>query len=294
MEKVLMTAVDLAFRALESAVGFVEASAINALLIAHLEAREKSSVACTKTGFLHRFETVDGKMYVCQDGGLGVHPSMVKPTIDAVTLDVLPAPASRDDDHLATDDNGEQWHVCGRCGAWFPPDKACLNHSDTGNHVHRWEWVAGSCSFQCTGCNVLCDGVPRADLDEAVRRAESAAEAYQIAARFRSQWIQDAASMRQRAVMAEMKLDELRRAAENYVEWRAADMALNAELKEKLAQWETAWDDKDDQWTVSIKAAFPTNSGSHDEYGQAMTMVGNRRSKGALVALVNWLLVRCK
>jgi len=54
-----------------------------------------------------------------------------------------------------------------------------------------------------------------------------------------------------------------------------------------------AWDDTDaDEWSEAIDAAFPTRSGSHDEYEIAMRMVGARRSKGSLVALVNWLLVR--
>jgi hypothetical protein len=48
----------------------------------------------------------------------------------------------------------------------------------------------------------------------------------------------------------------------------------------------------DDEWTERIKAAHPTRSGSHDEYGIAMRMVGHRHSKGELVALVNWLLVQ--
>ena len=52
------------------------------------------------------------------------------------------------------------------------------------------------------------------------------------------------------------------------------------------------WGDKPDEWTESIHAAHPTRSGSHDEYGVAMQMVGNRHSKAALVLLVNWLLVR--
>ena len=51
------------------------------------------------------------------------------------------------------------------------------------------------------------------------------------------------------------------------------------------------WEDTPDEWTEAIKAAFPTRSGSHDEYGLAMQMVGHRHSKGELVALVNWLLV---
>lgn len=39
-----------------------------------------------------------------------------------------------------------------------------------------------------------------------------------------------------------------------------------------------------------IQAAFPTRSGRHEEYGEAMRMVGARYSKGGLVALVHWLL----
>lgn len=54
----------------------------------------------------------------------------------------------------------------------------------------------------------------------------------------------------------------------------------------------TIWDDKPDEWTAAIDEAFPTRSGSHEAYATAMRMVGSRRSKGALVALVNWLLVR--
>jgi len=63
-----------------------------------------------------------------------------------------------------------------------------------------------------------------------------------------------------------------------------------AALREELRQTRD-WEDVDDQWTEVIKAAYPTRSGSHDEYGIAMRMVSSRRSKGQLVALVNWLLV---
>jgi hypothetical protein len=54
------------------------------------------------------------------------------------------------------------------------------------------------------------------------------------------------------------------------------------------------WEDVKDEWTDDIKQAFPTRSGSHEEYAVAMKMVGHRHSKGELVALVNWLLVRIK
>jgi hypothetical protein len=58
--------------------------------------------------------------------------------------------------------------------------------------------------------------------------------------------------------------------------------------------FEAEWMDVDDEWSAEIKKAFPTNSGSHAEYATAMEMVGNRHSKGELVALVNWLLVKCR
>jgi hypothetical protein len=52
------------------------------------------------------------------------------------------------------------------------------------------------------------------------------------------------------------------------------------------------WEDVDDEWSESIKRAHPTRSGSHDAYSVAMKMVGHRHSKGELVSLVNWLLLR--
>jgi hypothetical protein len=69
------------------------------------------------------------------------------------------------------------------------------------------------------------------------------------------------------------------------------------ELRKRLEFWEkleTEWTDVGDEWTYAIREAFPTRSESHDEYGVAMQMVGHRHSKGKLVALVNWLLVRLK
>lgn len=60
-----------------------------------------------------------------------------------------------------------------------------------------------------------------------------------------------------------------------------------------------AWaDDTDDDKPLpedaEIKAAFPTRSERHDLYGEAMRLVGARRSKGGLVALVTWLLLRAE
>ena len=72
----------------------------------------------------------------------------------------------------------------------------------------------------------------------------------------------------------------------------ARDLTIR-DLREELRQARD-WEDVRDQWSDAITAAHPTRSGSHDEYGVAMQMVGHRHSKGALVALVNWLLVRLK
>lgn len=67
-------------------------------------------------------------------------------------------------------------------------------------------------------------------------------------------------------------------------EWQRRALAAEA-----VAAWE---DDTPDEWTEQINEAHPARSNAHDEYGVAMKMVGNRRSKQALVALVTWLLVR--
>ena len=40
----------------------------------------------------------------------------------------------------------------------------------------------------------------------------------------------------------------------------------------------------------AIAVAFPTRSGRHDLYQEAMRMVGAKYSKCGLVELVNWLL----
>lgn len=65
--------------------------------------------------------------------------------------------------------------------------------------------------------------------------------------------------------------------------------ALRAE-REAVLSWPSDADQslpEDD----AIHAAFPTRSGRHDLYAEAMRLVGARISKGGLVALVNWLLV---
>lgn len=62
----------------------------------------------------------------------------------------------------------------------------------------------------------------------------------------------------------------------------------------QLSEFDSLLGDTDDEWTAAIREAFPTKSGSHDTYAIAVKMVGTRKSKGALVALVNWLLMEAK
>jgi hypothetical protein len=56
-----------------------------------------------------------------------------------------------------------------------------------------------------------------------------------------------------------------------------------------------AWNSEDDRplpEDAAIDAAFPTRSGRHDLYAEASRLVGAKYTKGALIALVNWLLHR--
>lgn len=57
---------------------------------------------------------------------------------------------------------------------------------------------------------------------------------------------------------------------------------------DELERWQYSHLPEDEE----IEAAFPTRSGRHDLYQEAMRLVGARITKGELVALVNWLLVR--
>jgi hypothetical protein len=45
---------------------------------------------------------------------------------------------------------------------------------------------------------------------------------------------------------------------------------------------------------AAIRAAHPMISGRHDLYAEAMRLVGARHSKGDLVDLVTWLLLRAE
>lgn len=63
---------------------------------------------------------------------------------------------------------------------------------------------------------------------------------------------------------------------------------------ERLFETE-AWQSQDDKPLPeddAIHEAFPTRSDRHDLYVEAMRLVGAKYTKGALVALVNWLLHR--
>jgi hypothetical protein len=68
-----------------------------------------------------------------------------------------------------------------------------------------------------------------------------------------------------------------------------ACQAINEALAEPAPE---AWGDKLDEWSAAIDASHPMKTGAHDAYTQAMKMVGSRKSKGALVGLVCWLLQR--
>ncbi len=52
-----------------------------------------------------------------------------------------------------------------------------------------------------------------------------------------------------------------------------------------------SWEDLPLPEDEAIDAAHPMRRGRHDLYAEAMRLVGAKRSKGALVALVNWLLL---
>lgn len=56
------------------------------------------------------------------------------------------------------------------------------------------------------------------------------------------------------------------------------------------------WDDKElsPEEEQAMHEAFPTRSGRHELYAEAMRLVGAKRSKGELVKLVNWLLHRAQ
>ena len=60
----------------------------------------------------------------------------------------------------------------------------------------------------------------------------------------------------------------------------------------EMPVWSEEWEDDATLPVEDLKsyAAFPTRSGRHDLYAEAMRLVGAKRTKAGLVRLVNWLL----
>lgn len=56
----------------------------------------------------------------------------------------------------------------------------------------------------------------------------------------------------------------------------------------------SAWDDLPLPEDAEIRAAHPVTSGRDDLYMEGMRLVGARRSKGGLVELVTWLLLKAE
>lgn len=71
-------------------------------------------------------------------------------------------------------------------------------------------------------------------------------------------------------------------------------LATISERDARIEELSYSPQDKDDQWTDQIKAAHPVKTGSSKHYVTALEMVGNRRGKGALVEMANWLLTRAE
>lgn len=53
-----------------------------------------------------------------------------------------------------------------------------------------------------------------------------------------------------------------------------------------------SWADRSDEWTPAITESHPVKTKAYWAYEKAINMVGNRKSKYALVDLVCWLLQR--
>jgi hypothetical protein len=68
-----------------------------------------------------------------------------------------------------------------------------------------------------------------------------------------------------------------------------------AAAEAKLASYEWPTHDEGDRplpEDEAVDAAFPTRTGRHDICDEARRLVGAKRSKWALIGLVNWLLVK--
>lgn len=100
----------------------------------------------------------------------------------------------------------------------------------------------------------------------------------------------DALTAQQREIEGgDARIADLEFAAQTYGD-RAEDLAKE---RDALKAWTE--NDREDEWTATIRAAHPMQSSDpkrHDHYQTAMDMVRNRRSKAALVDLVCWLVSR--
>lgn len=79
--------------------------------------------------------------------------------------------------------------------------------------------------------------------------------------------------------------------AEVYRDERIGDFAKEAGIGLRHVPL-NEWADMPLPEDKDIEAAFPTRSGRHELWAEAMRLVGAKRSKGELVKLVNWLLNR--
>jgi hypothetical protein len=109
--------------------------------------------------------------------------------------------------------------------------------------------------------------------DEAVRKALAQAERVLEASRAECAWLTGELE----DVKHDRHIQKLRLVGEKSLAEKERDEALK-------------WDDAPQPEDDAINATFPTRTGKHETYGEAMRLVSARRSKGALVGLVNWLL----
>lgn len=89
-----------------------------------------------------------------------------------------------------------------------------------------------------------------------------------------------------------MEAETLRAMLKLHAEAESCVTSLLGIAKAQSELMSLSWDDRPLPEDKEIEAAFPTRSGNHEAYGEAMRLVGACRSKGRLVALVNWLLTR--
>lgn len=108
-------------------------------------------------------------------------------------------------------------------------------------------------------------------------------------------WTYEFTELQQKLAAAEARLDgmtgERDSEREIAVGWERKCEDLDEKLREALK-----WSDEDQPIPEdeAISAAHPVHSGAHATYQEAMRMVGAKRSKGALVDLVTWLLLGAK